>query len=155
MTRRADHDKQRQARVLSRYLAVSGRTQTEAAFAGAISYPHFRRFLDGRTPLRDDMYASVARAVGVTERELRLAMAEEAEGEDEQAPEGWDLRAELEAGVPLKEVSEALGHANVAITAQVYTHVLTERRRRAAGAIGAVLVPKPANGTRNGSRESG
>ncbi len=60
----------------------------------------------------------------------------------------------LEAGVPLKEVSEALGHANVAITAQVYTHVLTERRRRAAGAIGAVLVPKPANGTRNGSRES-
>lgn len=49
----------------------------------------------------------------------------------------------LEAGVPLKEVSEALGHANVAITAQVYTHVLKERRRRAAGAIGAVLVPKP------------
>jgi integrase len=49
----------------------------------------------------------------------------------------------LEAGVPLKEVSEALGHSNVAITANTYAHVLSERRRRAATAIGAILAPKP------------
>ena len=48
----------------------------------------------------------------------------------------------LEAGVPLKEVSEALGHGNVAITANAYSHLLSQRRRRAATAIGAVLVPK-------------
>lgn len=59
----------------------------------------------------------------------------------------------LEAGVPLKEVSEQLGHADVAITAQIYSHAIEQRRRRAANAIGAVLVPKPANGSEIGTRE--
>lgn len=44
--------------------------------------------------------------------------------------------------VPLKEVSEQLGHADIAITARIYSHALKVRQRRAAAAIGAVLVPK-------------
>lgn len=60
----------------------------------------------------------------------------------------------LEAGVPLKEVSEALGHSSVAITAEIYTHALNERRRRAANAMGAILAPKQANSTQIGTRES-
>lgn len=59
----------------------------------------------------------------------------------------------LEAGVPLKEVSEALGHSSVAITAQVYAHVLHERRRRAANAIGAILAPKTATLHEIGTRQ--
>lgn len=61
----------------------------------------------------------------------------------------------LEAGVPLKEVSEQLGHADVAITARIYSHALNVRRRRAANAIGAILAPKPANGSEIGTRETG
>ena len=59
----------------------------------------------------------------------------------------------LEAGVPLKEVSEQLGHADVAITAQIYSHAIDQRRRRAANAIGAILAPKPANGSDIDTRE--
>lgn len=65
----------------------------------------------------------------------------------------------LEDGVPLKEVSEALGHASMATTAAVYSHILTHRRRRAANAMGAILggtAPAPirSNGTQNGTREA-
>lgn len=66
----------------------------------------------------------------------------------------------LDAGVPLKEVSEALGHANVAITANTYSHAVEQRRRRAANAIGAVLTGNdPAalgeDGTPIGTRKHG
>lgn len=61
----------------------------------------------------------------------------------------------LEAGVPLKEVSEQLGHADVAITARIYSHSLNVRRRQSADALGAVLAPKPANGTQIGTRSTG
>lgn len=66
----------------------------------------------------------------------------------------------LEEGVPLKEVSDLLGHASMAITANVYSHVVGRRRRRAANALGAVLggtLPTPIGtvGSRNGSRKSG
>lgn len=65
----------------------------------------------------------------------------------------------LEAGVPLKEVSEQLGHANVAITAAIYSHAVEQRRRRAANALGAILGANPAPitpiGSRNGTRVSG
>lgn len=66
----------------------------------------------------------------------------------------------LEAGVPLKEVSEALGHADVAITARIYSHALNVRRRQASAALGAVLAgraPTPIrrNGTQDGTRTSG
>lgn len=69
----------------------------------------------------------------------------------------------LEAGVPLKEVSEALGHANVAITAATYSHAVEVRRRRAASAIGAALTAqttplrllKAVDGTVDGTRPDG
>jgi len=57
--------------------------------------------------------------------------------------------------VSLKEVSEQLGHADIAITARIYSHVLNSRTRRAANAIGAILAPKPANGSEVGTRDTG
>lgn len=64
----------------------------------------------------------------------------------------------LEAGVPLKEVSESLGHSSVAITANAYSHNLNQRQRRAANALGAVLAPKigskRGNDPHNGTREA-
>ncbi len=44
------------------------------------------------------------------------------------------------AGVPLKVVSERLGHASVAITADVYGHVTAEADRRAADCLADLLV---------------
>lgn len=61
----------------------------------------------------------------------------------------------LEDGVPLKEVSEALGHADVAITASVYSHAVEQRRRRAANSMGARLAGSGSIrelDTRNGTR---
>jgi integrase len=45
----------------------------------------------------------------------------------------------LGAGVPLKVVSEALGHSSIAITADVYAHVTPDLRREAADAIDRAL----------------
>lgn len=45
----------------------------------------------------------------------------------------------LDAGVPLKEVSETLGHANVGVTSQVYSHAIRRRRRQAADVMGRVI----------------
>lgn len=45
----------------------------------------------------------------------------------------------LGAGVPLKVVSEALGHSSIAITADVYAHVTPELRREAADALDRAL----------------
>ena len=45
----------------------------------------------------------------------------------------------LGAGVPLKVVSETLGHSSIAITADVYAHVTPELRREAADAIDRAL----------------
>jgi integrase len=45
----------------------------------------------------------------------------------------------LGAGVPLKVVSETLGHSNIAITADVYAHVTPELRREAADAMDRAL----------------
>lgn len=61
----------------------------------------------------------------------------------------------LDAGVPLKEVSETLGHSNVAITAQVYSHAVKRRRRQAADAMGSLLESlSPGNGSRIGTRDA-
>jgi integrase len=64
----------------------------------------------------------------------------------------------LDAGVPLKEVSEQLGHANVAITAAIYSHAVEKGQRRAAAALGKALTRRPPtrlakDGSPNGSRE--
>ena len=45
----------------------------------------------------------------------------------------------LEAGVPLKIVSERLGHSSVQITADIYQHALEHMQHDAAQAIGALL----------------
>lgn len=45
----------------------------------------------------------------------------------------------LGAGVPLKVVSETLGHSSIAITADVYAHVTPELRREAADALDRAL----------------
>jgi integrase len=45
----------------------------------------------------------------------------------------------LEAGLPLKLVQELLGHASMAITADVYSHILPAYRRQAADALAAHL----------------
>ena len=45
----------------------------------------------------------------------------------------------LKAGVPLKVVSEMLGHTTIAITADVYDHVTADMRRDAARALQEML----------------
>lgn len=45
----------------------------------------------------------------------------------------------LRAGTPLKVASEALGHCSVAITAELYTHVLGELQRDAADRLCSVF----------------
>ena len=65
----------------------------------------------------------------------------------------------LDAGVPLKEVSEDLGHADVAITAKIYSHAVRKQRRGAASALGQVLSGRPPAplreiGSANGTRKS-
>jgi integrase len=45
----------------------------------------------------------------------------------------------LGAGVPLKIVSETLGHSSIAVTADVYAHLTPELRREAATAMDRAL----------------
>lgn len=53
----------------------------------------------------------------------------------------------LRAGTPLKVASEALGHSSVAITADIYTHVLGEIQRDAADRLGAAFAQAEKRGT--------
>lgn len=45
----------------------------------------------------------------------------------------------LDAGVPIQDISRALGHANVATTMSVYSHYIGDQQRRTANALGAAL----------------
>jgi integrase len=45
----------------------------------------------------------------------------------------------LEAGTPIKAVSERLGHAKTSITLDTYAHVLTDMQDRAVKAVDAAL----------------
>lgn len=47
------------------------------------------------------------------------------------------------SGVPVKVVSERLGHANVSITQDTYTHVLPTMQQKAADIIGEMMDQKP------------
>jgi integrase len=49
----------------------------------------------------------------------------------------------LAQGVPLKVVSEILGHSSINVTADVYAHVLAPARNDAANAMDSVLRPRP------------
>ena len=97
MTKHAEFDGGRQGRTLDRLWRQSGRGQTIAA-AGDMSHSQFWRLLKGHQPLREDQYPQMARALGVSIEDLYRAMAGDAK--DEQAPDGWDFRAELEAALP-------------------------------------------------------
>lgn len=67
----------------------------------------------------------------------------------------------LDAGVPLKEVSETLGHSNIGITSAVYSHSIKRRRRQAADAMGQMIAqslsdaPISGIGATNGTRTVG
>ena len=45
----------------------------------------------------------------------------------------------INAGVPVKVISEHLGHANTLTTENIYAHVFSETRAKAASAISRVL----------------
>jgi integrase len=49
----------------------------------------------------------------------------------------------LAAGVPLKVVSETLGHASIVVTADVYAHVTPDLKREAADAMDRALGGTP------------
>ncbi len=49
----------------------------------------------------------------------------------------------LEAGVPMKVVSDRLGHSTIAITANLYTHVYDSSARDGADRLAALLVDGP------------
>lgn len=49
------------------------------------------------------------------------------------------------AGIPMKEVQAVLGHATMAITSDLYSHVYEEQSERAAQAIDGLLLPAPSS----------
>jgi len=51
--------------------------------------------------------------------------------------------AALAAGIPAKIVSERLGHANIAITMDTYSHVLPGLDEQAAGTVAQLILGKP------------
>jgi integrase len=55
----------------------------------------------------------------------------------------------LQAGVPIKVVSERLGHTKIAMTLDIYAHVLPAMDRDAAAAVGRLLAGTP---NRSGQR---
>ena len=48
--------------------------------------------------------------------------------------------AALEAGVPLKVVSERLGHSSIAITGDIYSHVRPEIHQAAADKVAGLIL---------------
>ena len=48
--------------------------------------------------------------------------------------------AALSAGIPAKVVSERLGHANVSITLDTYSHVLPSLQENSAAAVAALIL---------------
>lgn len=49
----------------------------------------------------------------------------------------------LEAGIPVKVVSEHLGHSTTSITADFYQHVAPHMQEEAAKKLGAMLLGEP------------
>lgn len=145
VTRRADFNARHQAGVLNGLWLESGLDQTTAAANGGMSQSSFWRLIKGHQPLREDQYPSMARALSVSEADLRRALLGEADDDDEQAPPDWDLRAELAAILPDAVVAvladlrkrqparQALvfGHGDRAYCAQTYRRWLNVRCRQA------------------------
>lgn len=51
----------------------------------------------------------------------------------------------LTAGVPMKVASQILGHSSIGITADLYTHVLTDLKKDAAVKISSKIFGKAEN----------
>ena len=60
--------------------------------------------------------------------------------------------AALAAGVPAKVVSERLGHANIAITLDVYSHVIPGMDAQAANAVASLILDDPRPSERPGPK---
>jgi integrase len=60
--------------------------------------------------------------------------------------------AALAAGVPAKVVSERLGHANIAITLDVYSHVIPGMDAAAANAVASLILDGSNQSERPGSK---
>jgi integrase len=60
--------------------------------------------------------------------------------------------AALAAGIPAKIVSERLGHANIAITMDTYSHVLPGLDEQAAGTVARLILGKPRRQTPSDDR---
>lgn len=48
----------------------------------------------------------------------------------------------LKSGIPMKTASEILGHSTIAITADLYTHVLADSKKIAANQLGEFIFGK-------------
>jgi len=60
--------------------------------------------------------------------------------------------AALAAGIPAKVVSERLGHANIAITMDVYSHVIPGMDAQAANAVASLILGEPSPSERPGPK---
>ena len=60
--------------------------------------------------------------------------------------------AALAAGIPAKVVSERLGHATIAITLDVYSHVIPGMDAQAANAVASLILDEPGSSERPGPK---
>ena len=56
---------------------------------------------------------------------------------------GISVSTSFEAGIPVKVVSERLGHSTTSITADIYQHVAPHMQEAAANKLGAMLLGDP------------
>lgn len=101
MAGRVEFDGARQRLVLSKLQHRAGLEATDAAAAVGFSYPNYKRYAWGKTPIRPDQYEQFARVYGIAASDL----AAELSGVDiypdlreiapRDQPENWTFRAAL------------------------------------------------------------
>ena len=106
MAGRIEFDGARQRLVLSKLQHRAGLEATDAAAAVGFSYPNYKRYAWGKTPIRPDQYAAFARVYGINPADL----AAELSGVDvypdlreiapRDQPETWTFRGALRGHVP-------------------------------------------------------
>lgn len=74
VTRRADHNAERQADVLTGFRMRSGKSRTQVAFDLQMEADTYRRYETGQTEMRVNQVMPFARALGTTPRELMAAL---------------------------------------------------------------------------------
>lgn len=104
MTRRADHDAERQSDVLTKLRIGAGKSRTAIAVDLGMEADTYRRYEIGQTELRVNQVRAFARAYGVTARELLDALL------PLEDVEPWNPRAAMErAGMPEADIQKVLG----------------------------------------------